>query len=73
MEFLSEFYSFFESIADFWARGLGSADFWDFFGEISVDFWKKLKISPEKSQKSAENWNIRKRLHRILCTDGMKV
>jgi hypothetical protein len=38
-----------------------SAKIWCFCDEILVDFWNKLKISAEKSQKSAENWNIQKK------------
>jgi hypothetical protein len=48
-------------------------DFWGFFDEILANFWKKLKISPKKPQKSGENENFQKRIYRILHTDGMKV
>ena len=50
-----------------------SADFWDFSGEILSFFQKSTEISSKKSQKSAENGNFQKRLHRIIHTDGMKV
>ena len=50
-----------------------SADFLDFLGGILSFFQKSTKISSKKSQKSAENGNFQKRLHRILHTDGIKV